>query len=68
MTAFLIAIGVASPVLLGLVALRLGILVGWRRGFSEGFDLARNLDREDAEDNYFDQFGGLIDAGRKREN
>ena len=68
MTAFLIAIGVVSPVLLALFAHRVGVLTGWRRGFSEGFDLARNLDREVAEDDYFDQFGGLIDAGRKREN
>lgn len=65
MIALLIAFGVTSAVLLALFAHRVGVHVGWQRGFQEGFQLAEDLDDDSA---HFQQFGGLIDAGRRREN
>ena len=59
---------VAAVVLVAVFAHRLGVHVGMRRGFTEGFELARIFAEEDADEEYVDHFGGLIDAGRRREN
>lgn len=53
--------------LLAVVAYRLGLIVGWRRGFTKGFDLAETL-AEETDSAYFQHYGGQIEAARRREN
>ena len=58
---------IAAVLLVAVLAYRLGVVVGWRRGFTRGFDLAEDL-AEEGDSAYFQHYGGLIDAGRRREN
>ena len=67
MTAFLIALGITSAIFLTLSSFLAGALFGIRRGLSQGLQLANDL-AEDEDDAYFQHYGGLIDAGRRREN
>ena len=70
MTAFLIALGITAAVLLAVVCHILGALVGQRKGFADGFRIAVDYyeQEEDADDAYLQHYGGLIDAGRRRDN
>lgn len=58
---------VAAVVLVAVFAHRLGVHVGWKRGFGEGFQLASDL-AEEGDEAYFQHYGGQIEAGRRREN
>jgi len=68
MIALLIAAGVTSAILLAAFAHILGVLVGQRKGFEQGFRLANDLHDDDEDDDFERMFGGLIDAGRRGEN
>ena len=58
---------VAPVVLVAVFAHHLGVHVGWKRGFTEGFQIAEDLE-DGSDEAYFRHYGGQIEAGRRREN